>query len=253
MNTSLSIKSAPLFIYGPQGCGKTRNASALAAHFGKSNIVDDFQDHPDTVTLTERDLVLTNCQSELTHVNQITFHDAMAQAGLTFALSLKNITPPRIGQYWQDEGGLYTGIMRGENGQPDYHLITPIDPLASIDSIAWATKLTNQLGASSEVDGLANTNNLCASSIDYPAARWATSLKIEGHNDFYLPARHELRLMYINLPNAFNTDDWYWSSTQYAYNTDYAWMQYFYDGNQLDYRKSNKYRARAVRRILIIQ
>ena len=34
--------SSPVVIYGPQGCGKTRNAQALAAHFGCSRIVDDW-------------------------------------------------------------------------------------------------------------------------------------------------------------------------------------------------------------------
>lgn len=31
-----------VIIYGPQGCGKTRFASMLAAHYGKSTIVDDW-------------------------------------------------------------------------------------------------------------------------------------------------------------------------------------------------------------------
>lgn len=33
---------SPLVIYGPQGCGKTRNASALADHFRCTMIVDDW-------------------------------------------------------------------------------------------------------------------------------------------------------------------------------------------------------------------
>lgn len=32
--------SATVVIHGPQGCGKTRNAQALAAHFGCARIVD---------------------------------------------------------------------------------------------------------------------------------------------------------------------------------------------------------------------
>lgn len=32
----------PLVIYGPAGCGKTRNAEALAAHFGAATIVDSW-------------------------------------------------------------------------------------------------------------------------------------------------------------------------------------------------------------------
>lgn len=31
-----------IIIYGPQGCGKTRNADKLAKHFGLSKIVDNY-------------------------------------------------------------------------------------------------------------------------------------------------------------------------------------------------------------------
>lgn len=35
------MKNASVLIYGPQGCGKTLNAKALAAHYGLANIVDE--------------------------------------------------------------------------------------------------------------------------------------------------------------------------------------------------------------------
>ena len=44
---------------------------------------------------------------------------------------------------------------------------------------------------------------------------------------------------------------WYWSSTQLAAYSDYAWLQPFGYGYQSDYRKSYDSRARAVRRIKI--
>jgi hypothetical protein len=50
--------------------------------------------------------------------------------------------------------------------------------------------------------------------------------------------------------NAFD-EDWYWSSTQHAGLPDYAWVQYFDNGNQYCSRKSDQYRARAVRRLVI--
>ncbi len=31
-------------IYGPQGCGKTRNAKALMEHFGLKHLIDDGED-----------------------------------------------------------------------------------------------------------------------------------------------------------------------------------------------------------------
>lgn len=34
--------AAPVFIHGPQGCGKSKHAAALAKHYGKTTIIDDW-------------------------------------------------------------------------------------------------------------------------------------------------------------------------------------------------------------------
>lgn len=47
-------------IYGPQGCGKTRNAEALAKHLGLSNIVDDWMSGDE---LPEDTLALTGTEN----------------------------------------------------------------------------------------------------------------------------------------------------------------------------------------------
>ncbi|MFA7278619.1 MAG: hypothetical protein WC100_00825 [Sterolibacterium sp.] len=45
-----------VIIHGPQACGKSRNAKALAAHFNCSRIIDDWNERlpllPDTLMLT---------------------------------------------------------------------------------------------------------------------------------------------------------------------------------------------------------
>lgn len=51
---------------------------------------------------------------------------------------------------------------------------------------------------------------------------------------------------------AFETDDYYWSSTQYAGVPDYAWVTGFGNGLQFNYHKVITCRARAVRSILVI-
>lgn len=76
------------------------------------------------------------------------------------------------------------------------------------------------------------------------AMDWAAS--IGGH----LPARNEQSLLFANCKAHF-VASWYWSNTQNVAGPYYAWMQGFNDGNQYNARKSNKFRARAVRRILI--
>ena len=119
----------------------------------------------------------------------------------------------------------------------------------------------------------------------------ALGLKIGSFTDWYLPSRDELELCYrafkptddknwcyrgdnpssVPVGYAYSQDapgqtkeeafkkggaeafdaTWYWSSTQYAGDAGYAWVQHFYDGGQLDGRKSLSYRARAVRRLAI--
>lgn len=133
-----------------------------------------------------------------------------------------SVVVPAIGQAWPEQGGTYAGILRGENGQPDYHLIhTTIDH-----------ELTN---------------------IKWQAAIDSARKSINDFRDWSLPNRREARLLTINSPESFDKDGWYWTSEQSADDPDYAWMQDFYNGNQNYDHKSIEYRARAVRRVLIIQ
>ena len=158
------------------------------------------------------------------------------------------ISRPPIGSYWLGQGGIYAGMVRGENGTPDYHLIVSTDSSAQVEEITWGAYGESESGATNLRDGQANTKALLDSTHDHPTAQWAAGLSIEGHDDWYLPARHELRLCYLNVPELFNTEDWYWSSTQYS--PHYAWIQDFDDGNQDNDHKGNALRARAVRRVV---
>lgn len=162
------------------------------------------------------------------------------------------IQPPRLGTYWHSQGGVYVGVMPGENGLPDYHLITA-DERGEIDRITWADQADHQPGALSLIDGLANTLALLASDISFPAALWTGCIEIDGHSDFYLPAKNEALACYVAAAHLFKKDCWYFTSTQHAHGAGYAWMQSFYNGGQYDTHKSGEFRARAVRRILIIQ
>lgn len=153
---------------------------------------------------------------------------------------------PNIGEYWPGQGGVYAGMMRGQDGQPDYHLIVPTDPVANVQEIAWGGYDHDEPDAKSDFDGLANTRSLCESERDHPAAKWAAGLVIDGHADFYLPARRELSLCYANVPELFDKE-WHWSSTQYS--RDLAYGQTFEAGTQTNGDKYDTLRARAVRRL----
>lgn len=110
------------------------------------------------------------------------------------------------------QGEEYAGIVLGKENEPSYHLILLPD---EAEKINWANAL-----------------------------KWAAS--VGG----YLPSRRDQAMLYANLKEQFK-EAWYWSSEQYAENADYAWVQYFLNGNQGSYLKDGEWRARAVRRLVI--
>ena len=73
---------------------------------------------------------------------------------------------------------------------------------------------------------------------------WA---KEKGGN---LPDRAEQALFFKYLPEEFK-QDWYWSNTQHAGDSNYAWYQSFDNGNQSYSVKDYELRVRSVRRVTI--
>lgn len=157
--------------------------------------------------------------------------------------------PPRIGEYWPGQGGVYAGLMRGADGQPNYHLVVAAGDDGFTEEITWGGDGQDESGAKSEWDGQANTLALARSGHEHHAAEWAVGLEIDGHADWYLPARREAALCYATVPELFDKA-WHWTSTQSSPNG--AWNQNFYVGGQNFTRKSNELRARAVRRTSVI-
>ena len=129
---------------------------------------------------------------------------------------LKGVPP--IGADWPGQGGFYAGVVRGMNGQCDYHLI-----LADPDK------------------GDINWND---------AVKWAKGLKIDGHKDYELPERNEQAILYGNVPERFEKQA-YWSAAPCAGDASFAWYQYFDNGLQGYTHKGYQLRARAVRRLPI--
>lgn len=65
-----------------------------------------------------------------------------------------------------------------------------------------------------------------------------------------LPTRAESILLYENYKDQFE-EAWYWTNTQHAEYSGYAWYQSFNGGVQLSWGKSTQLGARAVRRLVI--
>lgn len=159
----------------------------------------------------------------------------------------QKLTPPALGTYWQGQGGIYVGDVRGENGAPNYHLILPTDPAARIAEIAWGPYGTEIEGARSMRDGFANTAAMAAAGLEL--ATRIQAIEIEGHNDFYLPALLETSLCNLNGGEDLDQDYWHWTSTQCSAHS--AWVTGFEDGFQGPSTKGYEFSAQAVRRLII--
>lgn len=132
--------------------------------------------------------------------------------------SATQLTPPRIDQQWQAQGGIYAGVVPGVDGGPDEHLI--LGPDLPGERFDWQAALD-----------------------------WAASLRTGGFSDWHVPSRDESALLYATVRSHIETGYWYWTSTQYS--RDIAWNQYFDNGLQDDIGKKFKARARAVRRFSV--
>lgn len=184
--------------------------------------------------------------------------------------------------------GFFAGLITF-NGD-EYAIV--VSPKADGESEgAWGKYGVSIPGTNSCYDGLANTIALAKAGRALAAS--IRSLRIGDHDDWYLPSRDELEVCYRNLKptstknycsfrdgdnassvpvgypyteqsptqtsiaqfqddgeQAFNPAC-YWSSTQYSAYT--AFCQVFDDGGQCYGTKHDEFRARAVRRILVIQ
>ena len=139
------------------------------------------------------------------------FNPAKASADVKTAAA--GLQPPKVGEVWPAQGGIYAGIS-SEGG--DHHLVLcTAEPPAVL---AWQA-----------------------------ARDWAAGLAVEGLTDWGLPTRFESALLYANLRDRFDTTAWYWTDTQYS--ADSAYSQSFYLGYQLTSGESFEAKARAVRRL----
>lgn len=112
------------------------------------------------------------------------------------------------------EGERWAGILLNADGTPSHHVI--LLP-GEAESVTWAQ-----------------------------AKKWAK--KAGGE----LPTRREQSLLFANLKDQFQSA-WYWSGEPHAAHADYAWLQVFGYGTQSYGHKGYDFRARAVRRELIIR
>lgn len=196
--------------------------------------------------------------------------------------SINQVNIPAIGTAF--EGGFYAGRLQIDGRQ--YALI--VAPKAEGETTGkWGEYGQEVPGARSYNDGRANT--LAMAEAGSALAQWALGLSIAGHDDWHLPSRDELEILYRNLKptdaenycsfrdgdNASSLPAGYpyteesptqtpaevfqagqpeafeprWHWASTQYSPHNAWLQHFDDGLQHYNHKSNELRARAVRKI----
>jgi hypothetical protein len=110
------------------------------------------------------------------------------------------------------EGERYAGLILGQDGKPDHHVVLLPD---EAQEVSWTA-----------------------------ASAWA------GSHGGALPTRRELSLLYANCREQFDRV-WYWSCEPQEPRAQLVWGQNFTSGIQTMYGRPFRGRARAIRRLPI--
>jgi hypothetical protein len=190
--------------------------------------------------------------------------------------------PAAIGTSW--EGGFYSGLI-SYNGDV-YAQVAANKAEGEHKPAIWLPDYTEIKGADSFFDGLANTKGMAEAGSEI--AQWALERRIAGFDDWAIPARDQLELMYrgfkpttdenwthrhgdnpsslppgypytVHLPGQTPVElfrsggaeafEADWYWSSTQYSATSAWGQYFYDGGQGSANKVSKGRVRLVRSI----
>ena len=154
---------------------------------------------------------------------------------------------PEIGQPWPGQGGLNGGFVQARGDVPAHYLIIAANDVGDHE---WGGRGVEVKGLS-KTDGYTNTQVLIGNDDEreYPAANACAEYQADGHHDFYLPAAAELYQGWLNCPEVFAKDCYYWSSSQRSARG--AFYMFFGDGTQGSYAKCLELRVRPVRRFFI--
>jgi len=163
--------------------------------------------------------------------------------GKTYGSDMTFITKYQIG------GNVNGGILFYLDETGKHGLVcAPTDQSTGTE---WGCYLTNLPGAGGLDIGTGNQNTIdivngCSTA--GIAAKICYDLDLNGYNDWFLPSREELRLMYTNLKakglGGF-ANNYYWSSSEAAH--DDAWALDFSRNYMFVPNKFKTYRVRAVR------
>ena len=127
-------------------------------------------------------------------------------------------TAPAIGQEWPEQGGIYIGSRLIDGAT--HHVVIPGGKefdLVDVDFKDLASAVTERG-------------------------------EVNGHADWRAPDQEDMMLAYINAPDLFEKDDWYWTNKPYGSLS--AWAVDFEDGDVVNWSRSGEFRVRPVRSII---
>lgn len=161
------------------------------------------------------------------------------------------ILPTVIGEEFG--GGYYIGdITIGDGGGDDGVYAVIMGGPESQATLAWKSPRSSTPGTDSNTNGMANTLAMQANDpVIHYAGMYCLGYGGGGFDDWYLPAKDELNLAWVNrsqLVVLAMEAQYYWSSSQTS--TVNAWSQYFGNGIQSNGNlKDTSYRVRPVRKL----
>lgn len=117
------------------------------------------------------------------------------------------VTTPAIGSAY---GGGFVAGHYIQDGQARVLIVAPKSSGGRIDPIAWNDSEDEVAGATSFIDGLANTDAMAAAGSE--VAKTVRALTIGGFTDWCIPAVDQLELVYRNLKPGSSTDSPYYRS-----------------------------------------
>jgi hypothetical protein len=125
-------------------------------------------------------------------------------------------TAPAIGQEWPEQGGIYIGSRLIDGAV--HHVIIPGGKEFDLDGVEF--------------------NDMVSAVTDRG--------EVNGHADWRAPDQEDMMLAYINAPDLFEKNDWYWTNKPYGSN--YAWAVDFEGGSVDVWHRYGEFRVRPVRR-----
>jgi len=130
----------------------------------------------------------------------------------------------------------------------------PVDQSAAAHWGCYGASIAGATG-SAVGTGATNTTTIVAGCAEPgTAAKVADAYSLNGYDDWYLPSKDELNLMYTGAGQGATApftnvgsfaNDYYWSSTEFG--TDFAFSQYFVNGNNGVSSKGGALLVRAIR------